>query len=834
MSRKKKKSKKKQPVNTIERFIITSCSKIESAAYDQVEREYMRRHNPLKRGELRDFRESRERRTEAQKILARDPFYKALTGPDPANDPAVQEAWDQRRQEDLHRRMVKEAEFVIQGILGDYDLYEFIDTHVSRETLERPIIDYFRDTEFYTDDILMELIREHEEYYPEDFFDGLFDDYFVGTGRLYYGQQVENSGRSWSSDENSQINSFLFDSGCIEEGAAAVTRALMKTPAFGDAADKYGAEELRDALELYIQGQLPDYFLYDIVDDFQSSADYLPLILSGSYPESARAAVAVYNRRTREKTERIRREHAEKKRLEKELEEKILTRMPDRYIDFFPRARGIQRHFILHIGPTNSGKTHDALNRYLQAESGIYLAPLRLLAHEIYEYSINEDVPCSMITGEEEILTEGASHISSTVEMLELHAHYDVAVIDEAQMIIDRDRGYAWTNAICGVYAEEIHVCMAPEALDLVQDLIHECGDTSEVVRHERMTPLVCDHSFRKFPDDVRPHDALIVFSRRDVHACAADLRHSHVRASLIYGALPYPVRKKEVQKFLEGETDVVVSTDAIGMGMNLPIQRIVFLQTTKFDGVESRSLYPEEFRQIAGRAGRRGMYNKGYYASEFDDVQLKGLHTVIDHAPISFPETLLTLDEPMNQLVQRWNNLPRQGVFKVSKIDLELCEMLCAQTEDKRLIYDFLSLPVDEKSEVLRDLWFQLFLLELTWAPGSEQLFAQMCDIRYNSQDQSDLELAHRKCDLLYSYARKFKHPEMKDHLVEERQLISQQIMKLLDSQNYAQRRCSRCGRMLPWNYPFGICQTCYSQSRGNRRGGRRRRSGSGRRRRG
>lgn len=108
------------------------------------------------------------------------------------------------------------------------------------------------------------------------------------------------------------------------------------------------------------------------------------------------------------------------------------------------------------------------------------------------------------------------------------------------------------------------------------------------------------------------------MFSRASAHACAAELQRSGVKTSIIYGALPYDVRQNEARRFREGETDVVVATDAIGMGLNLPIRRVVFLETEKFDGISKRPLSPSEYQQIAGRAGRYGQFEEGLYISQY------------------------------------------------------------------------------------------------------------------------------------------------------------------------------------------------------------------------
>jgi ATP-dependent RNA helicase SUPV3L1/SUV3 len=166
----------------------------------------------------------------------------------------------------------------------------------------------------------------------------------------------------------------------------------------------------------------------------------------------------------RERNEKKRRKKEEEEKRDRELFQLVLTEIPDNYVDLYPAARSMKRHFVLHIGPTNSGKTHDAIEELIHADNGIYLAPLRLLAFELYERMNRGECPCSLVTGEEQFIIDGARHQSSTIEMLNVGQRYDVAVIDEAQMIADSERGGAWATAIMGVCAPRVHVCAAPEA----------------------------------------------------------------------------------------------------------------------------------------------------------------------------------------------------------------------------------------------------------------------------------------------------------------------------------------------------------------------------------
>ena len=176
----------------------------------------------------------------------------------------------------------------------------------------------------------------------------------------------------------------------------------------------------------------------------------------------------------------------------------------------------MKRHFYLHVGETNTGKTYASIERLMEAESGVYLAPLRLLALEIQDKLNSENIACSLLTGEEENILSYAYHVSSTIEKLQLETPYDICVIDEAQMIADKQRGWAWTRAILGVLSPEVHICMAPEALDIVIKLIKDCKDTYEIIEHKRDTKLIFEDKPFDLNKDVKKGDALVVFGKKE------------------------------------------------------------------------------------------------------------------------------------------------------------------------------------------------------------------------------------------------------------------------------------------------------------------------------
>ncbi|MCF0135546.1 MAG: hypothetical protein HUJ69_03890 [Lachnospiraceae bacterium] len=499
------------------------------------------------------------------------------------------------------------------------------------------------------------------------------------------------------------------------------------------------------------------------------------------------------------------------------LKKRMLSEIPDNYIDFYPEARAMERHFVLHVGPTNSGKTYDAIEALAQTSYGIYLAPLRLLAYEQFENLNRRGIPCSLITGEERVLIDNAEHQSSTIELANFHRFYDVAVIDEAQMITDEERGGHWTAAILGLQAYEIHVCMAPHAEEIVTRLIEDCGDTYETVRHHRQTPLRMETKHFNFPEGVRKGDALIVFSRRNVHAVASELTNAGYRCSIIYGALPYDVRHAEAERFSNGDTDIVVATDAIGMGLNLPVRRIIFLETEKFNGHGTRPLQPSEIQQIAGRAGRFGMFDEGLVNTFPEDAYFihHGLTAEIEpvqDAMLSFPESLLTIDAKVSKILSEWNDMTAKAGFLKSTVKtmISLATHLEGYTSDKELIYSLITIPFDERDDELFDLWSELSFNLIKHR--DLQLEKRLDDALYGLDNMTvgELESAYRITDLLFGFSTRAKL-DMDLSFIESKRRISECIMKLLSEAKLQHRTCRSCGKPIPWSSPFSVCTPCY-----------------------
>ncbi|TFY81585.1 hypothetical protein EWM64_g2426 [Hericium alpestre] len=197
--------------------------------------------------------------------------------------------------------------------------------------------------------------------------------------------------------------------------------------------------------------------------------------------------------------------------------------------------------------------------------------------------------------------------------MLTLDKPYDVLVVDEIQMLDDSERGFAWTSAVLGAAAHELHLCGEEAAVPLVQSLLELTGDELVVNRYERLSPLgVADRSLESDLTQVQKGDCVVAFSRSRIFALKREIeKTTGLRCALVYGRLPPEIRSEQAALFNDPDSgyDVLVGSDAIGMGLNLKIRRVVFDALGKFDGIRDRPLSTSQVKQIAGRAGRFGLH---------------------------------------------------------------------------------------------------------------------------------------------------------------------------------------------------------------------------------
>jgi ATP-dependent RNA helicase SUPV3L1/SUV3 len=272
-----------------------------------------------------------------------------------------------------------------------------------------------------------------------------------------------------------------------------------------------------------------------------------------------------------------------------------------------PSRRTPPERVVAHLGPTNSGKTHAALEELAAAGRGVYAGPLRMLAQEAHR-RLGERLGAEqvgLVTGEERV-NERAPIICSTVEMAPQSG--ELLVLDEVQWADDEERGSAWTRLLLAGEYREILLLGALDALPLVERAFPE----AELKVFQRMLPL--DFVGERTLASLTPGTVVVAFSRRAVLALAGEVNRRHPgRVAVLYGAMPLASRREEIDRFLARSADICVATDVLGHGVNLPCETLLFVETTKFDGQDRRPLLPWELAQIAGRAGRFGLVEKGH-----------------------------------------------------------------------------------------------------------------------------------------------------------------------------------------------------------------------------
>ncbi len=520
---------------------------------------------------------------------------------------------------------------------------------------------------------------------------------------------------------------------------------------------------------------------------------------------------------------------AAERRQREALRQKLLTVFPA----WSETARAGQT-LTLHLGPTNSGKTYQALQRLAEAGSGWYLAPLRLLAYEVFETLNRNGTRCNLLTGEEAISVPGAQITASTIEMFSPSRQGEACtVIDEAHMLSDEARGWAWTRAIMEAQAPELHVIAAPPAGRLVQRLAEAAGIPVETVRHPRLTPLaVAPHPWALAT--LPPRTILVAFSRAMVLGLKTELeRNFHRTVSIIYGDLPPEVRHNQAARFAAGETEICVATDAVGMGLNLPADHVCFFEVEKFDGQRRRSLTSNELRQIGGRAGRYGLSAGGLVgALDGDDLAavrrgFQGEALTLEFARVApSPEALALLPGTLAQKLTQWMELRsipdnwRQLLRPVDVGDaVELAALLtprdvAALGEATALL--LVRAPTDENT---RTYWLQCAQAIVRQRPMPLPPNAPAA-VR-NGRDLQAAETGIRAADvyLWLSQRREFATFGLDaDAVRAARAALSREVDLALQRRIDTARRCRQCGRPLRLQHRFSLCDRCHQNQRYDR----------------
>jgi len=254
------------------------------------------------------------------------------------------------------------------------------------------------------------------------------------------------------------------------------------------------------------------------------------------------------------------------------------------------------------LGPTNTGKTHLAIETMLSFDTGMIGFPLRLLAREVYDKVIKKIGvdKVALITGEEKIIPSNSKYFLCTVESMPIDKNLDFVGVDEIQMCADHERGHIFTDRLLNIRGNKLTMFMGSNT---IKNIIAKLDDDIEVINRERLSKL--SYSGHKKISRIDRKTAIIAFSAEEVYAIAELIRRQKGGAAIVMGSLSPKTRNAQVALYQSGDVDFLVATDAIGMGINMDLNHVYFSNLKKFDGKKSRRLNLSEIGQIAGRAGR-------------------------------------------------------------------------------------------------------------------------------------------------------------------------------------------------------------------------------------
>lgn len=536
----------------------------------------------------------------------------------------------------------------------------------------------------------------------------------------------------------------------------------------------------------------------------------------------------------RAQQEAERRAEVERQEQEARQEEERRRELRAKLVAAFPTWRHNGRadqEVILHVGPPNSGKTYDALQALIQAGHGWYLAPLRLLAFEIFDRLNQQGVACNLLTGEEHIPVEGARITAATVEMFNPHMSGECVVIDEAQMLADPDRGWAWTRALMEAEAPAIHVIGPATAQRLIEKLSGAAAIPISIREHGRLTPIKVAEEHWPL-NNLPPKTILVAFSRQMVLGLKSELEAQKRTVSVVYGSLPPEVRRKQADRFANGETEICVATDAVGMGLNLPADYVCFYEVQKFDGRVKRILNPAEVQQIGGRAGRYGLATAGEIgATRKQDLKIVNelyhkTAQVLTHARVApTVEDLELIPGSLAHKLTQWASLGSipdslRGAIDIADMSerIELARMLTDREVNLLGLAVALKLVNSPTRKESREYWYRCARAILT---DKAMPLPPVAPVEINDSTELDAIEFSISCADIYlwlSLRPEFApfaphHPEVRVRRGE----WSLQIDEALVRQINTTRRCSRCGTPLHLNHPFNICDNCFHQARHN-----------------
>jgi len=352
------------------------------------------------------------------------------------------------------------------------------------------------------------------------------------------------------------------------------------------------------------------------------------------------------------------------------------------------------------LGPTNTGKTHLAIETMLSFDTGMIGFPLRLLAREVYDKVIKKVSldKVALITGEEKIIPSNAKYFLCTVESMPINKHLDFVGVDEIQMCADHERGHIFTDRLLNMRGEKLTMLMGSNT---IKNIISKLDGDIEFINRDRLSKLA--YAGHKKISRINRKTAIIAFSAEEVYAIAELLRRQKGGAAIVMGSLSPKTRNAQVELYQSGDVDFLVATDAIGMGINMDLESVYFSNLKKFDGKKLRKLNLSEIGQIAGRAGR--YLNDGNFGITGDckeitaeDVDLLENHKFEKIRTLFWRNSDLNFDNPFS-LIKTLEKKPQIEWLK--KIH---------ECEDERALKYFL------KDKSLINLEFDKKILSLLW----------------------------------------------------------------------------------------------------------------------
>ncbi len=352
------------------------------------------------------------------------------------------------------------------------------------------------------------------------------------------------------------------------------------------------------------------------------------------------------------------------------------------------------------LGPTNTGKTHLAIETMLSFESGMIGFPLRLLAREVYDKVIQKVGldKVALITGEEKIIPTQAKYFLCTVESMPIDKHLDFVGVDEIQMCADHERGHIFTDRLLNMRGNKLTMLMGANT---IKNIISNLDDDIEFVNRNRLSKLT--YVGHKKISRINRKTAIIAFSSEEVYAIAELIRRQKGGAAIVMGSLSPKTRNAQVALYQSGDVDFLVATDAIGMGINMDLDYVYFSNLKKFDGKKLRKLNSAEIGQIAGRAGR--YLNDGSFGITGDckeitpeEVDLLENHKFDEIRYLFWRNSNLNFDSP-NKLIKSLDEKPNKGWLR--KIH---------ECEDEKALKYFL------REDNLKDVDFNKEKLNLLW----------------------------------------------------------------------------------------------------------------------